>query len=41
MCSVAVSHDARYLAAGTSDGVVNVFRLYAKPKEPEKPAPLA
>jgi hypothetical protein len=35
---VAVSHDGRYLAAGTSDGVVNVFRLYAKPKEPEKPA---
>jgi WD40 repeat protein len=36
MCSVAVSHDARYLAAGTSDGVVNVFRLYTKTKEPGK-----
>jgi serine/threonine-protein kinase len=38
MCSVAVSHDGRYLAAGTSDGIVNVFRLYIKTKEPEKPA---
>jgi serine/threonine-protein kinase len=36
MCSLAVTHDAHYLAAGTSDGVVNVFRLYAKKKEPEQ-----
>ncbi len=35
MCSLAVTHDAHYLAAGTSDGIVNVFRLYAKKKEPQ------
>ena len=30
ICSLALTHDARYLAAGLSDGNVHVFRLYPK-----------
>jgi WD40 repeat protein len=31
--SVAVTADMHYLAAGTSDGTVDLFRLYAKKKD--------
>ena len=30
VCSVAFTVDGRYLAAGTSDGVVNIFRIYER-----------
>ena len=30
ICSLALTYDARYLAAGLSDGNVHVFRLYPK-----------
>jgi serine/threonine protein kinase len=30
ICSLALTHDARYLAAGLSDGTIQVFRLYPK-----------
>src|SRR5205814_317460 len=30
ICSLALTHDARYLAAGLTDGAVQVFRLYPK-----------
>jgi eukaryotic-like serine/threonine-protein kinase len=33
ICSVAFTYDARYLAAGVSDGSVHVFRLYPKADE--------
>jgi WD40 repeat protein len=35
MFSVAFTADARYLAAGTSDGMVDLYRLYAKKKDAE------
>jgi serine/threonine protein kinase len=30
LCSVAFTHDARYLAAGANDGTVHVYRLFPK-----------
>lgn len=35
VCSVAFTTDTRYLAAGTSDGMVDLYRLYAKKKDSE------
>ena len=35
VCSIALTLDARYLAAGTSDGMVDLFRMYAKKKDSE------
>jgi len=35
VCSVAFTTDTRYLAAGTSEGVVDLYRLYAKKKDSE------
>jgi WD40 repeat protein len=35
VCSVAFTADTRYLAAGTSDGMVDLYRLYAKKKDEE------
>ncbi len=35
VCSVAFTSDTRYLAAGTSDGMVDLYRLYAKKKDGE------
>jgi len=34
-CSIAFTADTRYLAAGTSDGTVDLYRLYAKKKDAE------
>jgi len=33
VCSVALTLDTRYLAAGTSDGMVDLFRMYTKKKD--------
>ena len=33
VCSVALTLDTRYLATGTSDGMVDLFRMYAKKKD--------
>jgi WD40 repeat protein len=33
VCSVALTLDTRYLAAGTSDGMVDLFRMYEKKKD--------
>jgi WD40 repeat protein len=33
VCSVAFTVDGRYLAAGTSDGVVKIFRIYERKEE--------
>ena len=33
VCSVAFTIDGRYLAAGTSDGVVKIFRIYERKEE--------
>jgi WD40 repeat protein len=30
LCSVAFTHDARYLAVGANDGTVHVYRLFPK-----------
>jgi serine/threonine-protein kinase len=35
VCSVAFTSDTRYLAAGTSEGIVDLYRLYAKKKDSE------
>jgi serine/threonine-protein kinase len=34
MCSVAFTLDGRYLAAGASDGIVKIFRVYERSEEP-------
>jgi WD40 repeat protein len=33
ICSVAFTFDGRYLAAGASDGVVKIFRIYQRQEE--------
>jgi len=33
MCSVAFTLDGRYLAAGASDGIVKIFRIYERTEE--------
>jgi serine/threonine-protein kinase len=35
VCSIALTLDTRYLAAGTSDGMVDMFRMYVKKKDGE------
>ena len=33
VCSVTFTVDGRYLAAGTSDGVVKIFRIYERKED--------
>ena len=37
LSSVALTHDARYFAAGITDGTVHVFRLYPKADKDQEP----